>query len=114
LSRCDAPYARLSNREKQKIFSNHTGRRIALSENVMEISIMVPGIRYAIDLRVVQIRATNSHKQRCRRYHQASANQRSGRCGLILPLVFIFVLYLYSDNDFQSRAAFTGLANRKI
>src|SRR5215213_6600248 len=42
-------YGRLAAGDQQKIFSDHTGRRIVLATNVAETSLTVPGIRFVID-----------------------------------------------------------------
>ncbi len=83
-------------------------RRVVLSTNVAETSLTVPGIRAVIDTGVARI-SRYSHRSRLQRLpiekiSQASANQRSGRCGRVGPGVAI---RLYSEEDFQARPEFT-------
>ena len=101
-------YARLSLAEQQKVFAPHTGRRIVLATNVAETSITVPGIRYVIDPGFARI-SRYSYRTKVQRLpiepvSQASANQRKGRCGRVAEGICI---RLYSEEDFNSRPAFT-------
>ncbi|MDR7090023.1 ATP-dependent RNA helicase HrpA [Cellvibrio fibrivorans] len=101
-------YARLSLAEQQKVFAPHTGRRIVLATNVAETSITVPGIRYVIDPGFARI-SRYSYRTKVQRLpiepvSQASANQRKGRCGRVAEGICI---RLYSEDDFNSRPAFT-------
>ncbi|MEM7479285.1 MAG: helicase-related protein [Planctomycetota bacterium] len=97
-------YARLSQAEQNKIFSRQSKRRIILSTNVAESSLTVPGIRYVIDTGLVRISryAPRSRVQRLpiERVSQASANQRSGRCGRVGPGICI---RLFEEEDFEKR-----------
>ncbi|HEV8442570.1 MAG TPA: ATP-dependent RNA helicase HrpA, partial [Steroidobacteraceae bacterium] len=68
----------------------------------------VPGIRAVIDTGVARI-SRYSHRSRLQRLpiekiSQASANQRSGRCGRVGPGVAV---RLYSEEDFRARPEFT-------
>lgn len=101
-------YARLSLADQQKVFAPHTGRRIVLATNVAETSITVPGIRYVIDPGFARI-SRYSYRTKVQRLpvepvSQASANQRKGRCGRVAEGICI---RLYSEEDFNSRPAFT-------
>lgn len=101
-------YARLSLAEQQKVFAPHKGRRIVLATNVAETSITVPGIRYVIDPGLARI-SRYSYRTKIQRLpiepiSQASANQRKGRCGRVSDGICI---RLYSEEDFNSRPAFT-------
>ena len=101
-------YARLTQAEQNKIFAGHSKRRIVLSTNVAESSLTVPGIRYVIDTGLVRI-SRYAPRSRVRRLpietvSQASANQRSGRCGRVGPGVCI---RLYEEEDFEKRPKFT-------
>ncbi|HET7691048.1 MAG TPA: ATP-dependent RNA helicase HrpA [Nocardioidaceae bacterium] len=101
-------YARLSAAEQHKVFERHTKRRVVLATNVAETSLTVPGIRYVVDSGVARI-SRYSHKTKVQRLpiehiSQASASQRSGRCGRVEAGVAI---RLYSEEDFESRPAFT-------
>ncbi|MDG2091347.1 MAG: ATP-dependent RNA helicase HrpA [Gammaproteobacteria bacterium] len=101
-------YARLSNKEQNRVFQSHPGRRIVLSTNVAETSITVPGITGVIDPGSARISrySVRSKVQRLpiEAISQASANQRAGRCGRIAPGICI---RLYSEDDYSSRPEFT-------
>lgn len=101
-------YARLSPAEQSRIFALHSGRRVILATNVAETSLTVPGIVYVIDSGFARISrySVQSKVQRLpvERISQASANQRSGRCGRVSHGTCI---RLYSEEDFTSRPLFT-------
>jgi len=86
-------YARLSPAEQQRIFQPHRGRRIILSTNVAETSLTVPGIHAVIDTGTARIsrfnRRTKVQRLPIEPISQASADQRSGRCGRLGPGVAI-------------------------
>ncbi len=101
-------YARLSNKDQNRVFASHPGRRIVLSTNVAETSITVPGIRYVIDPGTVRI-SRYSYRSKLQRLpvepiSQASANQRMGRCGRVAEGI---CYRLYSEDDFKTRPEFT-------
>lgn len=101
-------YARLSLADQNRAFQPHKGRRVVLATNVAETSITVPGIGYVIDPGTARI-SRYSAKSRIQRLpveavSQASANQRSGRCGRISEGV---CFRLYSEEDFLARPEFT-------
>jgi ATP-dependent helicase HrpA len=101
-------FSRLSAAEQHRVFSSHTGRRIVLSTNVAETSLTVPGIRYVVDTGVARI-SRYSARTKVQRLpiepiSQASANQRSGRCGRVAEGVAI---RLYSEEEFEARPEFT-------
>jgi len=102
-------FSRLSAAEQNLIFKPSGGkRRIVLATNVAETSLTVPGIRYVIDTGLARI-SRYSYRSKIQRLpveaiSQASANQRSGRCGRVSAGVCI---RLYSEQDFNSRAEFT-------
>ncbi|CAJ1509248.1 ATP-dependent RNA helicase HrpA [[Mycobacterium] holstebronense] len=102
-------YARLSTAEQQKVFAPaRAGRRIVLATNVAETSLTVPGIRYVIDPGNARI-SRYSRRLKVQRLpiepiSQASAAQRSGRCGRTAPGVCI---RLYSEVDFDTRPRYT-------
>ena len=109
-------YARLSLAEQNKVFTigRSTGRRIVLATNVAETSVTVPGIRYVIDPGLVRM-SRYSYRSKVQRLpiepvSQASANQRSGRCGRVAPGTCI---RLYSEEDFNGRPAFTDAEIRR-
>src|SRR3712207_8434583 len=101
-------YSRLSAAEQHRVFTPHTGRRIVLATNVAETSLTVPGIRYVVDPGTARI-SRYSHRTKVQRLpiepiSQASARQRSGRCGRISEGIAI---RLYTEADFESRPEFT-------
>ncbi|MEK7424391.1 MAG: ATP-dependent RNA helicase HrpA [Actinomycetota bacterium] len=101
-------YARLSSVEQHRIFEPHTGRRVVLSTNVAETSLTVPGVRFVVDAGSARI-SRYSHRLKVQRLpiepvSQASANQRSGRCGRVAPGICI---RLYSETEFERRPEFT-------
>ncbi len=101
-------YSRLTVQEQNKIFQPHSGRNIVLATNVAETSLTVPGIKYVIDPGTARI-SRYSYRTKVQRLpieaiSQASANQRSGRCGRVSAGVCI---RLYSEEDFLGRPEFT-------
>ena len=101
-------FARLSLAEQHRVFNPGAHRRIILATNVAETSLTVPGIKYVIDTGVARI-SRYSHRTKVQRLpiervSQASANQRSGRCGRVSDGIAI---RLYSEEDFASRPEFT-------
>lgn len=101
-------FARLSQQEQHKVFHPGSKRRIVLATNVAETSLTVPGIKYVIDTGTARI-SRYSHRTKVQRLpiervSQASANQRSGRCGRVSDGIAI---RLYSEEDYESRPRFT-------
>jgi len=101
-------YSRLSLKQQSRVFEPHDGTRIVLATNVAETSITVPGIRYVIDPGEARI-SRYSARSRVQRLpiepvSQASAQQRSGRCGRVRDGICI---RLYDEYDFESRDEFT-------
>ncbi|ADX73626.1 ATP-dependent helicase HrpA [Pseudarthrobacter phenanthrenivorans Sphe3] len=101
-------FARLSLQEQHKVFHPGNKRRIVLATNVAETSLTVPGIKYVVDTGTARI-SRYSHRTKVQRLpiervSQASANQRSGRCGRVSDGIAI---RLYSEEDFESRPRFT-------
>src|SRR6478609_3655128 len=103
-------YSRLSAAEQHRVFSSHgtTVRRVVLATNVAETSLTVPGIRYVVDTGVARISRysvrTKVQRLPIEPISQASANQRSGRCGRVSEGIAI---RLYSEEDFEGRPEFT-------
>ncbi|WP_433760487.1 ATP-dependent RNA helicase HrpA [Nocardia sp. CA-135398] len=101
-------YARLSTAEQHRVFAPHPGRRVVLATNVAETSLTVPGIRYVIDPGTARISRysmrTKVQRLPIEEVSQASARQRAGRCGRVADGICI---RLYSEQDFESRPAFT-------
>ncbi|WP_222194430.1 ATP-dependent RNA helicase HrpA [Modestobacter italicus] len=101
-------YSRLSAADQHKVFQPHTGRRIVLATNVAETSLTVPGIKYVVDPGTARI-SRYSHRTKVQRLpiepiSQASARQRSGRCGRTSEGIAI---RLYTQADFDARPEFT-------
>lgn len=101
-------YSRLSAAAQHRVFEKHRLRRIVLATNVAETSLTVPSIRYVIDPGVARI-SRYSNKTKVQRLpiepiSQASANQRSGRCGRVADGVAI---RLYSQTDYEVREPYT-------
>ncbi len=101
-------FARLSAAEQHRVFSRHPGRRIVLATNIAETSLTVPGIRYVVDTGTARI-SRYSQRLKVQRLpiepiSQASAKQRTGRCGRLADGICI---RLYAEADFDSRPAFT-------
>src|SRR5690606_29035652 len=98
----------LSAAEQHRIFKRSGSRRIVLATNIAETSITVPGIRYVVDTGTARI-SRYSQRTKVQRLpiepiSQASATQRSGRCGRLDDGIAI---RLYSEEDFESRPEFT-------
>ena len=101
-------YARLSSAEQHRVFEPHARRRIVLATNVAETSLTVPGIRYVVDTGLARI-SRYSLRAKVQRLpiepvSQASARQRSGRCGRVAAGVAI---RLYSEEDYLARPEYT-------
>ena len=101
-------FARLSQAEQDRIFQDHSGRRIVLSTNVAETSLTVPGIRYVIDAGTARVKRY-SFRQKVEQLmvepiSRAAANQRAGRCGRVADGICI---RLYDEAGFNGRPAFT-------
>jgi ATP-dependent helicase HrpA len=106
-------YSRLSSAEQHRVFEvpasrSITSRRVVLATNVAETSLTVPGIRYVIDPGTARISRyslrTKVQRLPIEAISQASANQRKGRCGRVADGICV---RLYSEEDFESRPAFT-------
>ncbi len=101
-------YSRLSAAEQHRVFSRHPGRRIVLATNVAETSLTVPGIRYVVDPGVARISRysarTKVQRLPIEAVSQASAQQRSGRCGRVEAGIAV---RLYAEEDFDARPVFT-------
>ena len=100
-------FSRLSNEEQQKIFKSSNGRRIILSTNVAETSLTVPGIKYVIDPGIARVNRYSPRSKveqlQIEKISQASAKQRSGRCGRVSDGICV---RLYSEDDFNARPLF--------
>ncbi|MDN5682882.1 ATP-dependent RNA helicase HrpA [Corynebacterium glyciniphilum] len=101
-------FGRLSSAEQHRVFSPGSRRRIVLATNIAETSLTVPGIKYVIDTGYARI-SRYSHRTKVQRLpveeiSQASAKQRSGRCGRTSDGIAI---RLYSEENFEARPEFT-------
>ena len=95
--------------EQRRAFQSSPRRRIILATNVAETSVTIPGVRAVIDSGLARI-SRYVHRTQVQRLQiepisQASAKQRTGRCGRIGPGI---CLRLYSEEDFNSRDAYTA------
>jgi ATP-dependent helicase HrpA len=101
-------YSRLSAAEQHRVFEQHGRRRVVLATNVAETSLTVPGITAVVDTGVARISrySTRTKVQRLpiEPISQASASQRSGRCGRVEAGIAV---RLYSEEDFAARPEFT-------
>jgi ATP-dependent helicase HrpA len=101
-------FARLSQAEQDRIFDNHSARRIVLATNVAETSLTVPGIRYVIDAGTARVKRYSFRSKveqlLVEPISQAAANQRAGRCGRVADGICI---RLYDEKDFAGRPRFT-------
>ena len=82
-------FGRLSASEQHRVFHPGPERRIILTTNIAETSLTVPRIQFVIDSGFVRI-SRYAHRSRIQRLpiepvSQASANQRTGRCGRLGP-----------------------------
>ena len=101
-------FGRLSSGDQQRVFVPSPRRKIVIATNIAETSLTIPGIRYVIDAGLARISRYNP-RTRIKRLpiepvSQSSANQRKGRAGRVREGVCI---RLYSEEDFNSRPAFT-------
>jgi ATP-dependent helicase HrpA len=101
-------YSRLSSAEQDRVFKPGKERRVVLATNVAETSLTVPRIRYVVDTGDARIKRYSYRNKvemlRVESISQAAAQQRAGRCGRVADGICI---RLYSQQDFDKRAAFT-------
>jgi len=101
-------FARLSQAEQDRIFDNHSARRIVLATNVAETSLTVPGIRYVIDAGTARMKRYSFRSKveqlLVEPISQSSGNQRAGRCGRVANGICI---RLFDQKDFDARSRFT-------
>ncbi len=101
-------FSRLSQADQERIFENHSDRRIVLATNVAETSLTVPGINYVIDAGTARIKRYSFRSKveqlLVEPISQSSANQRAGRCGRVADGICI---RLYDEKDFDGRPRFT-------
>ena len=102
-------YARLPEREQQRVFQPGRRQRVVLATNVAETSITVPNIGYVIDPGLARI-SRYSYRAKLQQLpieaiSQASARQRTGRCGRIAPGI---CYRLCSEAEFEARPAYTA------
>ena len=101
-------FARLSPADQKRIFRPSNGRRVVLSTNVAETSLTVPGVRYVVDSGLARVSryhpGAKVQRLPVERISRAAADQRKGRCGRVASGICI---RLYSQDDYESRPAFT-------
>jgi len=97
-------YGRLSAADQDRVFHPGGKRRVILSTNVAETSVTVPRVRMVVDTGLVRLSRyasrTRTKRLQVEPASQASAKQRTGRCGRLGPGI---CLRLYSREDFESR-----------
>lgn len=101
-------YSRLTPAEQRMVFHPGSKTRIIVSTNVAETSVTVPRIRYVIDSGLARIKRYNPRTQverlQIEAISQASANQRSGRCGRVQAGICV---RLYDQKEFSLRPEYT-------
>ena len=101
-------FARLTAKAQHLVFEPHKHQRIVIATNVAETSLTVPGIRYVVDPGTARIsrysKTAKVQRLPIEPISQASADQRSGRCGRVADGIAI---RLYSKEDYESRPRFT-------
>ncbi|MDD8025479.1 MAG: ATP-dependent RNA helicase HrpA [Acidobacteriota bacterium] len=100
-------YARLPGPQQGLVY-RVTGPKIVVATNVAETSLTIPGIRYVVDTGLARISqylpGARINSLPIRPVSKSSADQRKGRCGRVSDGVCI---RLYSEDDYNERAAFT-------
>lgn len=101
-------FARLSERDQQRVFRSTRQRKIIVATNVAETSLTIPGIQYVIDSGLARI---SQYTPRSRSttlpvvpISKSSADQRQGRCGRMANGICI---RLYDQDDYDQRPRFT-------
>ena len=101
-------YARLPQRDQERIFAPSGKQRLLLSTNVAETSLTVPNIRYVVDLGTARISRYSSRSRVQRlpieQISQASANQRAGRCGRLTNGI---CYRIYEEQEFHDASRYT-------
>lgn len=101
-------FARLSSKQQHRVFESHSHQRIVIATNVAETSLTVPGIRYVVDPGTARVsrysKTAKVQRLPIEPISQASADQRSGRCGRVADGIAI---RLYSREDYDTRPRFT-------
>jgi len=101
-------FSRLTRADQEAIFNPSDRIRIIVCTNIAETSVTVPNISYVVDTGLARI-SRYAPRLRTNRLpiepiSRASADQRKGRCGRVQDGVCI---RLYSEDDYNSREAFT-------
>jgi len=101
-------FSRLTRADQEAIFNPSDRIRIIVCTNIAETSVTVPNISYVVDTGLARI-SRYAPRLRTNRLpiepiSRASADQRNGRCGRVQDGVCI---RLYSEEDYNSREAFT-------
>jgi ATP-dependent helicase HrpA len=101
-------YARLTSARQRRILEPGKAPRIVLATNIAETSLTVPRVRYVVDSGLARVSRYGT-RQRVQSLGvepiaRANAIQRAGRCGRLAPGICV---RLYSEDDFNSRPAFT-------
>ncbi|MCX6561156.1 MAG: ATP-dependent RNA helicase HrpA [Candidatus Aminicenantes bacterium] len=100
-------FARLPGPQQGRVY-RVTGPKIVVATNVAETSLTIPGIRYVVDTGLARISqylpGARINSLPIRPISKSSADQRKGRCGRVSEGVCV---RLYSEDDYNERAAFT-------
>ncbi len=101
-------YGRMPSGQQNRIFDTRGGRKVVVATNIAETSITVPNIRFVVDTGLARtvryVPQQRTSRMPVEPISQASANQRSGRCGRVRDGTCV---RLYSTEDFEARDAFT-------
>ena len=101
-------FSRLSVAEQDRVFHPGGAQRVVLATNVAETSLTVPRIRYVVDTGLARVKRYSYRNKvemlQVENISQASASQRSGRCGRVADGISV---RLYAEEDFKARPPFT-------
>ena len=101
-------FSRLSVAEQDRVFHPGGAQRVVLATNVAETSLTVPRVRYVVDTGEARVKRYSYRNKvemlQVENISQASASQRSGRCGRVADGICV---RLYSEEDFNARPPFT-------
>jgi len=104
---CLPLYGRLAGADQQRIFQGGGLRRVVVATNIAETSLTLPGIRFVVDTGLARVSryspSTHTRRLPIEPIAQSNANQRKGRCGRVQEGI---CFRLYSQEDFEQRAAF--------
>jgi ATP-dependent helicase HrpA len=101
-------FGRMPLSEQAAVFGRFDKRKIVIATNIAETSVTVPNIRFVVDPGLARVKRYDQSAGITRLavepISQASARQRSGRCGRVQDGMCV---RLYAEEDLLSRPAFT-------